>query len=175
MVHIKTSSSCESVFRLFLFLLGNMYRLVMVRGFPQLSFLNLVEREMEILNVGLVGLALCLKRDVTLCFGKILRKYGSLSQTRLVVSDYDTECGVDISIIEHQRFQERAIIEINSDCNSTVHGSYGGNTHDAPCTYDVNYEFDQFSLDIYGSKVRLQQSLMVNSMSHIILGVRMCC
>eukprot|EP00978_Attheya_sp_CCMP212_P035050 scaffold150431_cov65-Attheya_sp.AAC.4 len=43
------------------FLLGNMDRMIMVRGCPQLSFLNVAEQAMSLINIGLTGLSLKMK------------------------------------------------------------------------------------------------------------------
>eukprot|EP00978_Attheya_sp_CCMP212_P017934 scaffold48422_cov80-Attheya_sp.AAC.1 len=45
------------------FLLGNMDRMIMVRGCPQLSFFNIAEQAMSLLNIGLTGLSLKLKPE----------------------------------------------------------------------------------------------------------------
>eukprot|EP00978_Attheya_sp_CCMP212_P010159 scaffold24367_cov73-Attheya_sp.AAC.3 len=64
------------------FLLGNMDRMVMVRGCPQLSFLNVAERAMSLLNIGLTGLSLKLKPKPNEWFKNILSKSNSMAKTR---------------------------------------------------------------------------------------------
>ena len=63
-----------------IFLLEGVDHLILVCGFPQVLFLNLVERVVAILNIGFVGLSLFLKSGLYSWFSGILKESNNMAQ-----------------------------------------------------------------------------------------------
>lgn len=74
-----------------LFKLGNMDKLVAVRGCPGLSYLNTVERCMAILNLGLANLALVIDPTSPEWLFDVLEGCGSMKEVRSAVALHDAE------------------------------------------------------------------------------------
>ena len=62
------------------FLLEGVDHLILVCWFPQVSFINLVERVVAILNIGLVVLSLLLKAGLSSWLSNILKDSNNMAQ-----------------------------------------------------------------------------------------------
>ena len=86
-----------------LFLLGNMDKLNVARVCPGVYFLNISNRAMDFLNIGLSGLTL--KSNVQVgdefLIGEVIGKVSSMKLVRKYVQDYDTDLPFTVFILEH--------------------------------------------------------------------------
>ena len=73
-----------------LFLVGKMYKLVATCGCPGLSYLNIFERDMAVLNIGLSGLVLSIDPNTEELFlSEVLKCAISTKSVRNDIEQYD--------------------------------------------------------------------------------------
>ena len=81
------------------FILGNMYWLIIILGWPQLSVLNIIKKAMENFNIVCVGMAIHLSNNLPKWFPCILCKSNSVDQMQHKVDEYYKYCTVALGRI----------------------------------------------------------------------------
>ena len=82
-----------------MFLVTRVYKLIVIRGCPGLSYLNTVERTMSVLNIGLANLALHMKPYQWL-LDEFLVNIFLMKQVQIAVSEYDNELPTAIDLFQ---------------------------------------------------------------------------
>ena len=103
--NIKFLRNVLSLFAVFL--VGNMDKLVAVRGCPGHSYLNTVERCMSILNLGLANLALSLDPEAPDWVFDLIEGNNSMKKIREEVAQYDAELKKAIQHLERLTIRKR--------------------------------------------------------------------
>ena len=109
--NLKFLRNCISL--LATFLVGNMDKLVAVRGCPGHSYLNTVERCMSILNLGLTNLGVRVDFDSPDWLFDLLEGNGSMKKLREAIALYDSDLQQAIIQREKMESQKRMWEEIN--------------------------------------------------------------
>ncbi len=95
-----------------LFLICNVDKMTATRCCPGLSFLNIVERAMSLVNMGISSLALAIDPDADkFLVEEVIKGMSSMKNVRDSIADYDEAVEVAIQILERQLNQLSAVNE----------------------------------------------------------------